>query len=170
VQIEKVESTLTQGGEVFQVLSALAARLGKLEGTGFRTSTFGSEEEPAVGIRELEICFCRVEEQEALEEKHDGKIPASLWESGVQESIVECLTHLKTLSNDADDSFELGGQTFNCLEDCHDWLVLKGPGSEYLGHWINPFSTSSYADTQGISANQTLVTKSTLKKAALDCN
>jgi hypothetical protein len=75
------------------------------------------------------------------------------------------------LSNDADDGFELGRQTFNCLEHCHNWLVLKGPGSEYLGHWIDPFSTSSYADTQGISANQTLVNKSTLLlKAALDCD
>ena len=103
-----------------------------------------------------------------MEEKPDEKIPAFLWESGVQESIVERLTHLETLSNDADDGFVLGGQTFNCLEDCHNWLVLKGPGSEYLGHWIDPFSTSSYADTQGISANQMLVNKSTLEKAALD--
>jgi hypothetical protein len=43
-------------------------------------------------------------------------------------------------------------------------------GLEYLGHWIDLFSTSSYADTQGISAYQTLVNKSTLKKAALDCD
>ena len=35
---------------------------------------------------------------------------------------------------------------------------------------IDPFSTCSYADTQGILANQTLVNKSTLKKAVLDCN
>ena len=49
---------------------------------------------------------------------------------------MERQTHLETLSNDADDGFELGGQTYNCLEDCHGWLVLKGPGSEYLGHWI----------------------------------
>jgi len=62
VRIEKVKSTLTQGGEVFRVLSALASRLGKLEGTCFWTSTFGSEEEPAVGIRELEIRLRRVEE------------------------------------------------------------------------------------------------------------
>jgi hypothetical protein len=45
-----------------------------------------------------------VEEQEALEEKPDEKIPASIWESGVQESIVESLTHLETLSNDAEGS------------------------------------------------------------------
>jgi len=83
---------------------------------------------------------------------------------------VERQTHLETLSNDADDGFKLGGQAFNCLEDCHNWLVLKGPGLEYLGHWIDLFSTSSYADTQGISAYQTLVNKSTLKKAALDCD
>jgi hypothetical protein len=168
VRIEKVESTLTQGGELLRVLSALVSRLDMLEGTGFWTSTFGSEEEPAIGIRRLEICLRRVEEQEALEEKTHEKIPASLWESGVQESIVERLTHLETVSNDVDDGFELGGQTVNCLEDCHDWLVLKGPGSEYLGHWIDPFSTSSYADTHGTTANQTLVNKSTLKKAALD--
>ena len=47
-------------------------------------------------------------------------------------------------------------------------MMQKGPGSESLGHWIDPFSTFSYADTQGILANQTLMNKSTLKKAVLD--
>jgi len=55
VQIEKVESILTQGGEGFRVLSALAGRLlGKSEGAK-SLMTSGGEEEPAVGIRELEI-------------------------------------------------------------------------------------------------------------------
>jgi len=128
----------------------------------------GGADEPAVGMRELEIRLRRAE-QDASKTEQDGTPETQEWESGVQESIVQRLT-LETLTNDADDGFELGGQTFNCLEDCHDWLLLKGPGSVYLGHWIDPFSTSSYADTQGISANQTLVNKSTLKKAALECD
>jgi len=129
----------------------------------------GGADEPAVGMRELEIRLRRVE-QEATKTEPDGIPEAQEWETGVQESIVQRLTHLETLTNDADDGFELGGQTYNCLEDCHDWLLLKGPGSDYLGNWIDPFSSSSYADTQGISANQTLVNKSTLKKAALECD
>jgi len=52
VRIEKVESTLTQGGEVFRVLSTLATRLGKLEGVEPHMS-FGGADEPAVGMRAL---------------------------------------------------------------------------------------------------------------------
>jgi hypothetical protein len=132
VRIEKVESTLTQGGrEVFRVLSTLAARLGKLEGVKHGMTSSGREEEPAVGLWELEIRLRRVE-QEATKTKPDGIPKTQEWETGVQESIVQCLTHLEILTNDADDGFELGGQTFNWLEDCQDWLLLKGPGSESL--------------------------------------
>ena len=70
------------------------------------------------------------------------------------------------MDND-DPAFETGGQAFNSFGDCHSWLAPKAPGLiDYFGHWVDPFSMSSFAEAQTRDANAKLVHKSMLSKAS----
>jgi hypothetical protein len=77
---------------------------------------------------------------------------------------------LEAAAEDADTGFEIGGQSFKSQEEFHEWLLLKGPGLYHVGHWVDPFSTSCYAETQSDTATQRLATKSNLERAKIHAN
>ena len=64
-------------------------------------------------------------------------------------------------------AFEIGGRAFNLFGDCRSWLAAsKAPGSiDYLSHWVDPFSMSSFAAAQTRDVNAKLAHKSMFAKA-----
>jgi len=66
--------------------------------------------------------------------------------------------------DDLGPAFKIGGPAFNLFGDFG--LASKAPGLiDYLGHWVDPFSMSSFAEAQTRDANEKLVYKSMLAKA-----
>jgi hypothetical protein len=172
-RIDSLERMLDDGGKVFVLLSNTTSRLRELEHVGRQTDSDMDVEEPSGGIRELELRLQRVEEVDRGEKLGDSAHYESdnpSWESGMQEAILGRLTQLEAATEDADTGFEIGGQSFNSQEEVHEWLLLKGPGSYHVGHWVDPFSISCYAETHSDTATQRLVTKSNLERAKIHAN
>jgi len=168
-RINSLERMLEDGGKVFVLLSNMTSRLRELEHVGCQPDSNMDVEEPSGAIRELELRLQRVEEVDRGEKlgdlaHYESDNPS--WESGMQDVILGRLTQLEAATEDANTSFEIGGQLFNSQEEVHEWLLLKGPGSYHVGHWVDLFSISCYAETQ----SDRLATKSNLERAKIHAN
>jgi len=173
-RIDSLERMLEDGGKVFVLIPNMTSRLRELEHVGRQTDSDMDVEEPLGAIRELELRLQRVEEVDRGEKLGDSAHYESdnpSWESGMQDVILGRLTQLEAATEDANTGFEIGGQSFNSQEEVNEWLLLKGPGSYHVGHWVDPFSISCYAETQSKNtATQRLATKSNLERAKIHTN
>jgi hypothetical protein len=148
---------LEDGGKAFVLLTNMTSRLRELEHVGRQTDSGMDVEEPLGVIRELELRLQRVKEVDRgeklgdLAHYHESDNPQ--WESGMQDVILGRLTQLEAATEDANTGFEIGRQSFNFQEEVHEWLLLKGPGSHHVGHWVEPFSISCYAEKQSDTAS-----------------
>jgi hypothetical protein len=151
-----LESMLADTGEFVGLILNLATRLRALETSASSGAGGGVS---GAGVHELELRLARVERD--LTEEKPFTSPPSSWEGVAQEALLERLAILLEASivDDVDPAFKIGGRAFR-------WLASKAPGLiDYLGHWVDPFSMSSFAEAQTHDANAKLVHKRMLTKA-----
>jgi hypothetical protein len=161
-RVRLMESMLSDTSEFVGLILDLASRLRTLEISEHPVA--GGV--PGFGVRELELRLVRVERD--LTDQKPSPNPPSHWEGVAQQTLLDRLTSLEESAvEDVGPAFEKGGQAFNSFGACcRSWLASKAPVSiDYLGHWVDPFSMSSFAEAQTRDANAKLAHKSMLAKA-----